>query len=213
MKVYSRCVMSNPVFTDEDRAFLRSILDVPEDRNTWLIYADWLDDRGDPRAEFLRLMVARSLLAPDDPARPEAETRLLQLRAELDPQWMMMFDPAPVGNCSESRWQPGRCMERWDEMIATDVPDIRICRRCRLAVVYCHTVEESREFASCGQRVALSTRVPAEQVAQEPAFRAPEPPQTLYDSDADFELALQDAEPPAPPLPPPSPARPWWKFW
>ena len=36
--------MSHPTFSAEDRVFLRAILDVPEDRNTWLIYADWLDD-------------------------------------------------------------------------------------------------------------------------------------------------------------------------
>ncbi|MBN9120939.1 MAG: TIGR02996 domain-containing protein [Planctomycetes bacterium] len=206
--------MSHPTFTDDDRAFLRAILDVPEDRNTWLIYADWLDDRGDPRAEFLRLAVARSLMAADDPARLEAEARLTQLRAELDPQWVMMFDPAPVGNCARGSWVRARCAQRWDDMAATDVPDIRICYTCREAVIYCHTIEEARQYASCGQRVALSTRIPAEAIAGAPAFQEPAPPAD-HDSD-EFELTSDeflDAGPPAPTPRPSVPARPWWKFW
>jgi uncharacterized protein (TIGR02996 family) len=196
--------MSNPSFTAEDLVFLRAILDVPEDRNTWLIYADWLEDRSDPRAEFLRLMVARSLMSDDDPARPETEARLTQLRGELDSNWMMMFDPAPVGNCRPCRW---------DDMIATDVPDIRRCHRCKQAIIYCHTLEEARQYASCGQDVALSTRIPAAEIAADPAFRPPPPPPP--DSD-EFELTLEEflgAEPPAAPPPPEPPRRAWWKFW
>lgn len=190
--------MSQPPFTPEDLAFLRSILDVPEDRNTWLVYADWLDDRSDPRAEFLRLMVARSLAADGDPALADTEERLKRLRAELDPQWMMMFDPARVGNCHDCRW---------DGMIATDVPDIRICHRCKSAVVYCHTLDEARQFASCGQRVALSTRIPADEVGRAPEFQ---PPPIPADDSDEFELTLdafQDAGPPT------EPRRPWWRVW
>jgi uncharacterized protein (TIGR02996 family) len=194
------------VFTDEDKAFIRAILDVPEDRNTWLIYADWLDDRADPRSEFLRLMVARSVAAEDDPERVEMEARLRRLRAGLDPHWMMMFDPAPVGNC---HLYSRRC-GLWTEKAATEVPDIRVCYSCRQAVVYCHTLEEARAYDSCGQRVALSTRISPAQIAQEPALR--ELPRA-GDSDAEFDLGLVDAVPLGTPAQSPEPQRPWWKFW
>jgi uncharacterized protein (TIGR02996 family) len=38
---------------------LRAILQDPEDNSLRLIYADWLEDNGDPiRAEFIRLGIA-----------------------------------------------------------------------------------------------------------------------------------------------------------
>ncbi len=203
--------MSHPSFTTEDLVFLRAILDVPEDRNTWLVYADWLDDRSDPRAEFLRLMVARSLMTDDDPAHAEIESRLAHLRTELDPNWMMMFDSAPVAGCSWSRWPSSRCGLLWADMIATDVPDIRRCHQCRTAVVYCHTLEEAQLYASCGQQVALSSRIPENEVAQEPAFQ-PTPAPLDTDSD-EFELTLDAPLDAAPPAPPPRARRPWWQFW
>lgn len=193
----------------EDEAFIRAIVDRPGDDTARLVYADWLDDRGDPRAEFLRLTVQRDGLADGDPARIQAESRLAQLRAELDPQWLMVFDPAPVGNCP--------CIDpncRWDDARPTDLPDIRICHRCWRSVIYCHALDEAREFASCGQVVALSTRIPREQIEQEPAFREPPPD----DASEEFELTLEeflDAEPPGAPVIPPTleRPRPWWKFW
>jgi uncharacterized protein (TIGR02996 family) len=38
----------------EENAFCRAILAAPEDATTRLVYADWLEDRGDPRAKLLR---------------------------------------------------------------------------------------------------------------------------------------------------------------
>jgi uncharacterized protein (TIGR02996 family) len=38
-----------------DEAFLQAILDEPDDDTPRLIYADWLEERGDPRGEFIRL--------------------------------------------------------------------------------------------------------------------------------------------------------------
>jgi uncharacterized protein (TIGR02996 family) len=173
--------MPSPTFPPEEMVFLRALLDMPEDRNTWLVYADWLDDRSDPRAEFLRLMVAHSLMAARDPARKQTEARLKQLRAELDPNWMMMFDPAPAANCSYGPWTPNRrCGQSWADMAPTDVPDIRICRTCRKSVIYCHTLEEAREYASCGQIVALSSRTPLDaltETLQPPQPDPAEPPE------------------------------------
>ncbi|HVK12625.1 MAG TPA: TIGR02996 domain-containing protein [Gemmataceae bacterium] len=43
--------------TDGD-AFRRAIIEAPWDDAPRLVYADWLEERGDPRAEFIRLQVA-----------------------------------------------------------------------------------------------------------------------------------------------------------
>ncbi len=42
---------------DEESAFLRTIAERPDDDAARLIYADWLEQRGGPRCEFLRLTV------------------------------------------------------------------------------------------------------------------------------------------------------------
>ncbi len=40
---------------NEEAGFLRAIQDNPDDRSLHLVYADWLEDHGDLRAEYLRL--------------------------------------------------------------------------------------------------------------------------------------------------------------
>ena len=39
---------------NEDEAFIRAIVDAPGDDLPRLVYADWLDDRADPRGPYLR---------------------------------------------------------------------------------------------------------------------------------------------------------------
>jgi uncharacterized protein (TIGR02996 family) len=40
---------------EEEAAFLRAIADAPEDDATRLVYADWLEERGDPRSAYVRV--------------------------------------------------------------------------------------------------------------------------------------------------------------
>lgn len=41
---------------NDEKAFLTAILEQPDDDSKKLIYADWLEERGDARGEYLRLM-------------------------------------------------------------------------------------------------------------------------------------------------------------
>jgi uncharacterized protein (TIGR02996 family) len=41
---------------NHDHAFLNSILANPSDRILRLVYADWLEERGDHRGEYLRIL-------------------------------------------------------------------------------------------------------------------------------------------------------------
>lgn len=193
--------MSAPL-TAADRSFLRSILDHPEEVTTWLAYADWLDDRGDPRAEFLRLTAeGRSPLLPPERAA-EIAARLALLMAELDPNWTLVFETGRVDNCRGPEWR-FVCPGTWDALAPTDEPDIRICHQCRSPVFFCQTPDEAREFASAGQCVALSTRVPD----GENPFRVREVVMVGWYDGGSGEY------PAAPPVLPPPPRRPWWKFW
>ena len=61
--------------TDGD-ALYRAILDQPDDDAPRLIWADWLDEHGDPdRAEFVRLQCEWANLDPSDPGRPRLAKR------------------------------------------------------------------------------------------------------------------------------------------
>src|SRR5262249_35542652 len=61
-------------------SFRRAILDTPEDDTPRLIYADWLEENGQPqRAQLIRVQCALAPLGADDPRRGalEAEERAL----------------------------------------------------------------------------------------------------------------------------------------
>jgi uncharacterized protein (TIGR02996 family) len=56
-------------------AFEQAILDQPDDPASYAAYADWLQEQGDPRGEFIRVQ-----LALEDEVRPPEERRALQAR-------------------------------------------------------------------------------------------------------------------------------------
>ena len=57
-------------------SFLRAIIADPADDLPRLVYADWLDENGDPdRAEFIRVQCELAKLPEDDPRRPGLEDR------------------------------------------------------------------------------------------------------------------------------------------
>ncbi len=72
---------------DHAEAFYQDILEHPDDRAPRLIYADWLEERGDARGEFIRLHCAATDLAPGDPAREPLARRLRELLALHEADW------------------------------------------------------------------------------------------------------------------------------
>ncbi len=66
-------------FTDE-QPFLDAIFDRYADDRPRLVYADFLDDSGEPeRAELVRVQLALARLSEDDPRRPELSDRQAEL--------------------------------------------------------------------------------------------------------------------------------------
>jgi uncharacterized protein (TIGR02996 family) len=47
----------------DEEAFLRAIAQAPDDDAPRLVYADWLDERGDPRADYVRVVTRAAGLA------------------------------------------------------------------------------------------------------------------------------------------------------
>jgi uncharacterized protein (TIGR02996 family) len=78
----------------DETAFLRTIHDHPGDDGPRLVYADWLDERGDPRGPWLRLEVERTGLPPADPRRAILFSRLEAQRPQFDPGWLAQLDRA-----------------------------------------------------------------------------------------------------------------------
>jgi uncharacterized protein (TIGR02996 family) len=69
-------------------AFLRTIRERPDDDGPRLVYADWLEEHGDPRGEFIRIQCQLAKLPPWDPSRSALEEREADLLAVHDYDWL-----------------------------------------------------------------------------------------------------------------------------
>src|ERR1700722_17360862 len=81
----------------EEDGFVRAVQVAPGDDSLRLVYADWLEERGDPRAEYLRVLCALRGPLPPQGRKPALRARLKELRTGLDPSWIAaMGHPTPV---------------------------------------------------------------------------------------------------------------------
>src|SRR5947209_4054416 len=88
---------------NHEEAFLRAVLENPDDDAPRLIFADWLEERGDPRGPFIRLQCALERLGPADPARADLEDEARVLLDKHEEEWA-----APLrGVASEWRFRRG----------------------------------------------------------------------------------------------------------
>jgi uncharacterized protein (TIGR02996 family) len=71
----------------DEAAFLNALRDDHTDATTRLVYADWLDDRGDARGEYLRLEMEMERI----------QARLQTLRQQLDLHWLCVVSPQSLG--------------------------------------------------------------------------------------------------------------------
>jgi len=115
--------------TDAD--FITEIHANEHDDTPRLVYADWLEDKGDPRAEYLRLECELASLNPDDALWQEQYPRLLQLREKMPETWLADVGRAVVANCEEVR-----CPRLFKSLRATHTPRIRMCDVCARPVQY-----------------------------------------------------------------------------
>src|SRR5277367_703608 len=65
---------------NDEAAFTRAMQERPEDNALRLIFADWLEERGDPRGELIRLLHTLTQ-AVEVPARDKLEEHLRSLVA------------------------------------------------------------------------------------------------------------------------------------
>ncbi|MBY0456975.1 MAG: TIGR02996 domain-containing protein, partial [Gemmataceae bacterium] len=73
----------------EEQTFLSAIMAQPDDVTAKLVYADWLQDRDDPRAEIVRLKVQVAEREGDWVA---ARERLTELEETAPVRWLVQLD-------------------------------------------------------------------------------------------------------------------------
>ncbi|MCI0462063.1 MAG: TIGR02996 domain-containing protein [Gemmataceae bacterium] len=149
---------------DED-AFLQAIRANPNDEQLRLVYADWLEEQGDPRAEYLRLDAALAAQPYNPTASEQEKIRRVQLRdhlgmlrQSLNGQWLILVARSDIENCSLSSQDD--CPRNWDRLSPTSNESIRFCQRCGQNVYYCTSIEQARQEVGRGWRVAVDARLP-----------------------------------------------------
>lgn len=80
---FERCALH-----PDEIPFLNAILRAPKDDAPRLVYADWLEDRGDLRAEYLRLDLEHYDLHVNGQRSLELENKIRSMRDSLDPSWI-----------------------------------------------------------------------------------------------------------------------------
>src|SRR5579884_1340778 len=70
-----------------DDSFLVAILAAPDDDAPRLVYADHLEERGDPRGEFIRVQCELARLPEGDRRRKDLERKERVLLAEHGEEW------------------------------------------------------------------------------------------------------------------------------
>ena len=78
---------------DPERAFLQAISADPDDLAPRLVYADWLEERNDPRGEFVRLLVRLAGSTADEPDYEKLKGREQELRPRFPAYWAALLDP------------------------------------------------------------------------------------------------------------------------
>ena len=71
----------------DEAAFLDALRANPADDTTRLVYADWLDERGDDRARYVRLVCALVWMPPEEVLTAPAAEELRTLSPYLNPNW------------------------------------------------------------------------------------------------------------------------------
>jgi uncharacterized protein (TIGR02996 family) len=165
----------------DDVAFISAILANPSENGPRLVYADWLDERGDPRGTFLRWQCELFTIPPDDEYRRILQDRIRAYCATIDPAWLAKVIRAAIELChfeerltSQQRMrlrlrrllQPDRpvqfefaCPKKWEYLELTKDASIRHCDTCQRDVYLSANIEDARNNARIGRCIALDCRV------------------------------------------------------
>jgi uncharacterized protein (TIGR02996 family) len=184
-----------------EETLLRAVIERPHDQAARLVYADWLEEHGDPRAEFLRLEVELCEMPERHPNRAQVRERLKSLWQEFDADWLASVNRSPVEGC-RFRF---KCPKKWPQLQETDNRSVRFCEECRREVFYCKSAEDARYYIGLGFCVAVDAQVErtpgdiGDVVEQDVTLG-------LLAADEEDRISLGEFEEDPP-------RKRWWQFW
>ena len=147
--------------SDDERTFLDSICAEPDDDSLRLVYADWLEDQGDGRAEYLRLECVLTKLPLHERQAHPGWPRLLMLGDQLSADWKALMNRTPIENCRPQQFPQGdRCPRVWSALTPTDDHRRRLCSTCAHHVRYCDSITAALRQIAAGERVAIDLSRP-----------------------------------------------------
>jgi uncharacterized protein (TIGR02996 family) len=141
---------------NDETPFIEAILANPEDEAPRLIYADWLEERGDARGELLRVENALAKLPPGDGRGPSLRSRLQQLRQGIGEEWLALIDRSRIEGCVRFHYE---CPKQWAQLTRTTDPLARFCEACQQHVYHCSTVAQAKRHAARGHCVAVDSHL------------------------------------------------------
>lgn len=131
--------------------FLATILDAPDDDGPRLVYADWLDERGDVRGEFIRGQIEAEALLNNDPAITAHGKRVVK-RRDAGMSIEKANNGCDCGHCAKYRAFRSRAAAILD----ADSGETEECGQC-LGNGYYDSLEEACTFCLFG-RAPVSNR-------------------------------------------------------
>jgi uncharacterized protein (TIGR02996 family) len=165
---------------DVEKAFLSAIQERPGDDDARLVYADWLEERGDfAHAELLRLEL--QIRHKDDPSHAShashdvknaknvkkmTNRRFVDLTARFQTAaedvaslaWRTLVARPLIERCDVK--MELECPKRWENLSPTAQADVRHCSACKKNVILCTDTAQARTIAARGGCVAIELGVP-----------------------------------------------------
>jgi uncharacterized protein (TIGR02996 family) len=139
----------------DEEAFIAAILAEPRNDTIRLVYADWLEDRGDIRSEWLRITTQLQELLWNDPPKEmrsnvqriksitTLQRRFRELRAIIPEKWALRIQQGGIEHCNMVGWVS--CPSNWLKLQESEEPTQRICRECQRWVRFCWSSSEVHE--------------------------------------------------------------------
>jgi len=152
----------------DDQVFLDQILSDLKDDTARLVYADWLEERGDDqsamKSEFLRVQCEWEKLSPRRRDNSPLQKRLRELAGRIESGWLAVVSKLEIENCGpENDWDRlafrYACPKKWEKLDPTGDSKIRYCGECHKTVHYCSSIAEAAQHGNAGDCIAVQLSV------------------------------------------------------
>lgn len=149
----------------EEGPFLVRVLGAPYGREGLAEYRVFLEGRGDPRGELLRVQDAL-LDGASEAEVAGLRARLEELLSVVDGLWWRCVDRlGRVRNCGQAIGEEPvvrfafECPMRWEALVTTADAKVRWCGECGERVVQCGTRSEAEAQARLGRCISVPAKI------------------------------------------------------